>query len=214
MENVTMVIAAISAVIGVTATIYKMLFRSDAKRVEKYYEEILKPFIIDYHKDRNMNVINFLDNKAERDNDVIPKYIFYLIDNGKEKSEDLKKVLLYDYIDIYPNDNNKMLRFMEMISKFLAFVMVAMAFSFLLYGAVCISFSLILFLQFISENIRLAFELLGLSIICLAFSGVSIQITRLINEDMYTLKEKRMRKLIQRKTKYYDKNITKYIFWK
>ena len=46
MENVTMVIAAISAVIGVTATIYKMLFRSDAKRVEKYYEEILKPFII------------------------------------------------------------------------------------------------------------------------------------------------------------------------
>ena len=99
-----------------------------------------------------------------------------------------------------------------MISKFLAFVMVAMSFSFLLYGAVCISFSLILFLQFISENIRLAFELLGLSIICLAFSGVSIQITRLINEDMYTLKEKRMRKLIQRKTKYYDKNITKYIF--
>ena len=138
MENVTMVIAAISAVIGVTATIYKILFRSDAKRVEKYYEEILKPFIIDYHKDRNMNVINFLDNKAERDNDVIPKYIFYLIDNGKEKSEDLKKVLLYDYIDIYPNDNNKMLRFMEMISKFLAFVMVAMSFSFLLYECLLI----------------------------------------------------------------------------
>lgn len=212
MENVTMVMAAISAVIGVIATIYKMLFRNDVKRVEKYYEEILKPFIIDYHKDRNVNVINFLDNKAERDNDVIPKYIFYLLDNGKEKSEDLKKVLLYDYIDIYPNDNNKMLRFMEMISKFLVFVMFTMSFSFLLYGAVSFSFCLILFLQFISENIRLAFELLGLSIICFVSSGVSIQMTRLINEDMYTLKEKRIRKLIQRKIKYYDKNITKYIF--
>ncbi len=212
MEKVTTVIAVISAVIGVITTIYKMLLKKDVKRIERYYEEILKPFIIDYHKDENVNVIKFLDDKAERGNDAIPKYIFYLIDNDKEKSEDLKKVLLYDYIDIYPNDNNRMLRLMEMISKFWAFVIFAISFSAFLYGVVSFLFSLILFLQFFSENMRQAFELFGLSIICIIIFGVGIQMIGLLNEDMYTLKEKKIQKMIQRKIKFYDKNITKFIF--
>ena len=209
-EEINAVVAVISTVIGLIITIYKV-FLKNTKRAERYHEDILKPFIKDYRKKKNVNVIKFLNKKAERDNDAIPKYIFYLKDKGKEKAEDLKKILLYDYSDIYPNDNNKILRLLEMISKCLVFGLFVMSFSFSIYGAVCLSFGLISLSQFFLWNNMVPLEVLGLSIICFAVSMIVMQMTRVINVDMYTLNEKRIQRIIERKIKCYDKNSAKYI---
>lgn len=212
MEKITAITAAISAIIGVIVTIYKMLIENDKKRVEKYYEEILKPFIVEYHKNKSINVNKFLNKKAERSNDAIPKYIFYLKDKGEDRAEDLTKILLVDYLDIYPNDKNKIMNFFEMISRLVGFSAFVMSFTLWVYGAFCLIFSLIIFLQFLLDKNSLSLDLFGMSIFCFIFSIAVMQITRSIDYDMYTLKEKEVQRIIERKIKYFGKNSTKYIF--
>lgn len=208
-EQITSIAAAISAILGSIITIYKLILKNEEKRIKTYYEELLKPFVNAYHKNKNINIIKYLNKKAKRNNDAIPKYIFYQLD--KKESENLKKILLYDYSCIYPNDANKIMKFVEMFEKTLYLILFVSSFTLFIFATICLSFTLILFILYLFGSNIAFLDLLWLSIACFTLSIIIIQIYKVMDIDMYTLKECRIQKLINRKIKSYNKNSDKYI---
>lgn len=169
----------------------------------------MKPFIKAYHKDKDINIVKFLNKKVQRDNDAIPKYIFYQLD--KEKSEDLKKTLLYDYSCIYPNESNKIMKFIETFEKLLKFITLVLSFTLFIFATICLSFTLILFILYLFGSNIAFLDLFWPSIACFIISIIIFQVYKLIDKDMYTLKECKIQKLVNQKIKNYDKNGNKYI---
>ncbi len=177
-EQITSITAAASAILGIIITIYKLILKNEEKRVATYYEELLKPFIKAYHKD---------------------------------KSEDLKKTLLYDYSCIYPNESNKIMKFIETFEKLLKFITLVLSFTLFIFATICLSFTLILFILYLFGSNIAFLDLFWPSIACFIISIIIFQVYKLIDKDMYTFKECKIQKLVNQKIKNYDKNGNKYI---
>ena len=71
---------------------------------------MLKPFVVAYKINLDINITSFVYSKVDRSNDNIPKYVFYLIDKCQKEDEIedkcidnqniLKKVLIHDYFNL------------------------------------------------------------------------------------------------------------------
>lgn len=86
MQNkVISVVSIISGVIAALSLIYNTFLKGTYNRKRKYYNGILKPFIEKYKANRNINSIKFIKKISNCTDDEIPKYIFYLIQNGEEE---------------------------------------------------------------------------------------------------------------------------------
>lgn len=128
-----------------------------------------------------------------------------------DEAENLRKILLYDYSCIYPNDANKIMKFLEMLEKVLNFITLVLTFTLFIFATICLPFSLILFiLSLFGSNIAFL-DLFFVSIVCFTISIFIIRIHKIIDKDMYTLKECKIQKLVNQKIKSYDKNGNKYI---
>lgn len=220
MENLERILAIITSVIGSITAIYKIGFKTNHKRTEEYYQKILIPFVTKYKKDNNINTIRFLDKKLKVKNENVPKYIFYLMDEQRET--DLKKVLIYDYLDIYHNDNATMNQILRSINKALSYVMFFLSFIFLYFGIMSI---MIVFYSIITDAF---YDIKGINSIQLSNSEWNIwQIiigaifivcsflliifVKFWNEDMYTVKKDKIEKIISKKVRIYDKRKDNYV---
>ena len=60
------------------------------------------------------------------------KYIFYMLDNAKE--DELRCVLLSDYMDLYPNEVNGIGKVLDIVYKVINYILLAVSFISLFYG--------------------------------------------------------------------------------
>ena len=216
-ESIQSIIAIATSAIVLLTTIYKICFKNEISRSAAYYNKVLVPFVIKYKKKSNIKPTKFLKSVVKRNNDNIPKYIFYLME--KEDDEKLKKVLIYDYFDIYNNDDNTMTRIMRGINRAIAYFLFFISFFALFESCYCMSIVvytvLALGYQLISKEMNsliIQTELKGnifwMAVIAIILFGISllcVVIAREINVDTYTLKEKKIKRLIERRVKTYDK---------
>ena len=230
-ENISSFIAIIGSLIAICTTIYKKIFKNGFKREQEYYKNVLQPYV-EQDKSRNANALQEIIIQIKRTDEYIPKYIWYLIDefqnrtnnvtnnatNNITSNEDLHKVLIYDYLDIYPNDDNMMGRLAGIFTKILTFIIIFLAFTFLVSGS--LHFATVinnLFLVGLGQidlstiNITNGHELL-LSLVCFGLYIATICIAMFINRDRYTTKKKKIKRMISRKVKVYDKRIKNYVY--
>lgn len=216
-EIINAIVALITAIIGVLGTVYKIGFKKNDERLNEYYKNVLKPFIVEYKKNKKVNAAKFMKNVVKYDDDFVPKYVCSLMNS--ESKEELKKVLIYDYFEFYCNDSNIMKRIIDKIYKTMTFVIFFFSFVLLFYGIFDFSSGFYMIVPFniysVSKNTESAmFEndfqyivrmLRGilfffLSILCVKIASDS-------NEDIYTVKKKKIKKLINKRVKTYDKKI-------
>ena len=207
------IITFIVSVIGMLTTIYKIGFKDEQNRTQAYYKETLLPFIVAYQKNSNMNTIKFLKDAVKRDNDNVPKYVFYLLDN--QERDKLRKVLLYDYFDLYHNDDNTMRRIMKWISRFLVYLLFGASLFITFYGSFFLVSGVLSILMDLVHGFdgtingvdtwKWSLKNIFLGLVSIFLSIVYISLVKKINDDRYTFKKKKIERLINKKVKLYDK---------
>lgn len=223
-ENISSFIAIIGSLIAICTTIYKKIFKNGFKREQEYYRKVLLPYV-EKNKSGNANALHEIIIQIKRTDEYIPKYIWYLIDKSQNQTDnatsndDLHKVLIYDYLDIYPNDDNMMGRLAGIVTKIATDVMTFLAFIILVFGSIiCVAVFNKLFpigtgkiIDLAAFNIKSLQELF-LGIGCMVVYVVTIYVAMIINQDRYTAKKKKIETMINRKVKDYDKHVEDYVY--
>lgn len=222
-KNIESIIAIITAAISLLITIYKMVFKHNVGRSKAYYQDILIPFIDAYTKNNNIKPTRFLKNIAKRTNDNIPKYIFYLIDNKQD--EKLKKVLIYDYFDIYHNDDNTMRKITKGIQKVLSYILFCFSFLALFFSSYCIALAIytlfsniyyifsnnIEFKNVLSQQLKQFYFQVTMSFLFFGISLLCVKVSSIFSDDTYTLKEVKIKHLINKRVQTYDKKYDTFV---
>lgn len=235
LDTLSKIIAIFSATIGATKTIHINFFKDLYKKKHAYYETILKPFILIYKEQPSTNVNEFINEILDKKDDNIPKYITYLIDiklkqenssfKLEEKDEEiakllqnsdtLKKVLIYDYINLYPNERNKKLKIYEIVSQLEKYVLYSLSFIFIFIGVyyvideVYLIISSLFNLSMIFNSINSQNIIGGLG--CLILGIMITFVPDNIFKDMYDLKKSIIHKHIKYRVEMYEKHIDKYV---
>lgn len=229
LDTISKVIVLVSAIIGAGTAFYNVFLKGEHSRKQEYYKEVLKPFLVEYSKNPNISAVGFIRSRVDRNNDNIPKYIFCLADstylqgeetNSKpfsqvqqkeeaEKNEKLRKVLLYDYWKMYPNVYNRKLALFKTVRNMLSAVIFLMSYCFIFLGATKVARGVLLVVPGDTAVVILLAKML-LNILGgfgIAFVGViPVWISdRLVYDDMYTTKKKRIDKLIEKKISEFEK---------
>ena len=214
-DIVSKIVALIVATVGAATTVFNIFFKGDRGRKQAYYDSILKPFAVAYKKDPATNAIEFVKSRAERDNDNIPKYIFYIVDMQPTQDDDslLKKVLIDDYLNLYPNDYNNKRNVFETVQKLLDYMMFILLFLFIFIGAFVMTSGITTLISFLFAETLPPFAdwwngikeaLVGIAI---SLTGVfPVKLSEWLSKDMYTVKKSRIQKLINKKVRRYDRN--------
>lgn len=217
------VVANIAAVIGGLATIYKLGLNNNRSRTQKYYKSILKPFMVAYKKDKSISSVKYIKKNAKRKSDNIPKYIFYLAE--KDEEEELKKVLLYDYLDLYNNNSYIINQFAKVVYKVVVYFIVFLSyFSLFLCGFFLSRMMLIIFdrlyyivkskiklQEILKMDIDFLWQYIVIEILFFSMYVLCLYIAEFINIDRYTLKERAIKRMIKSKVDKYDKKNSKFV---
>lgn len=211
------IIALIVATIGATTTIFNIFFKGERRRKQAYYDRLLRPFFVAYKKNSSIDAKEFVENNVERDDDDVPKYIFYLVDT-QTCEDDLKKVMIDDYFNLYPNEYNKKRSLFQTVHKLIDYVMFLLLFLFAFFGALVITsgFMTLITLVFAEETSVLGDWWNGIKELligaAISFAGlIPVKISEWLSEDMYSVKRKYVRKTIKRKIRRYDRCFNDYI---
>jgi len=226
MDKITILQALVSlatATLGVIRPIYKFL-KSKGVRKRAYYDTLLKPFVAAYKKNPSLNVIDFVNQKVNRDSDDIPKYVFYLLDQQivddtnisvLEANENLMKVLIHDYLDLYPNEYNKKRSFLEGFNPFACQLMLIAGILLAFLGTVAFSSQLLLlFTYFIKWSCPPSQDwlILAIGVALIALGWILTSRSDRLSQDMYTVKKERILKSIESKICRYDKRHNDFVF--
>lgn len=229
MDIASKIIALIVAAIGAGVTIYNTFFKNESTRKRKYYESLLQPFIRECNKGKAFNTTEFVNNTVDRTDDNIPKYVFYLADlqiaeqKSKEQhmqtEDNLKKVLIADYLNLYPNENTKKCNFFDIIRKLFDYILILLSFYFIFLGALIISYQCLSLISNILTNLTAIFDSLFasfktvvLGILIMFIGAFPVLLTEWSSKDMYTVKKKQIKKIISKKISRYDDRIDQYVF--
>lgn len=218
---------AIASLITALATcgglIIPIFMRKNKDRQEKYYKKVLLPFVVAYHENNQMDVVSYFIKRHTRDKEFIPPYTFFICDNPESDedtpNETLKKVLLMDYKKYYRNYDNSVMLAMGKINNILEIVacMLVLIFIFLLaYIAASELISMILSISKATKIINII-TIIGNHIgpiICLCimilFSSFAFTYFQKKIDDEYSLRIKKIKKIIASKVSSYNKNHGKY----
>ncbi|HBG2118006.1 TPA: hypothetical protein OLY09_003726 [Clostridioides difficile] len=217
---------------SVVSTIFIALivyFKAEQKKrelyLDKYFEKLLTPYILEYKKNNTINSVKFIKKRYTIKDYYIPSYIFYLVENNK--NEDLKKVLNVDYINNYPNNKNDINRALDKITQVVNFILVLIyivlkifVFCIILILCLCLLVFLIdFFKNVLGHNTILKKDKLIIieSSIWLVAMYLSYMFCKFARENImdneyntYTRKRKCIEKNIIRKKKIYEKVSKKY----
>lgn len=224
LEKIIYFFAIACSCIALGTKIYKKLFTNSIKREKEYYKKVLIPYI-DAYKSGNKRALESTIIQIKRTDEDIPKYIFHLIDqlqitgNNEIYNTKLHKVFVYDYLDIYPNDDNLMTRLADTGIKLVTYVMYVLAFIFLVTACIYFSnFVSCFILGDVNNDINL-FKISNTNVddilsgvIYLILYLVAVGAAIFFNFDRYTADKKKIKKIIDRKIKLYDKKIENYVY--
>lgn len=221
MENTESILSCITAIIGLITVIISEYKRNISKKSkeEYYYKNLLKPFVKAYINKKEIDAIGFVRKTVKRDDDNIPKYIYYLLE--KEDSE-IFKVLIYDYSNLYQNEENRWDKILKNISKFLYYILFLMSLIILFFGTYAVTvdamFIIMKFLQLITgDTAELLTDwgyflaLLVVAIVCLGVFYYINSIIKELNYDRYTIRKTKIEKLVDSSIRTYNKNIEKIV---
>ena len=210
------VISVITSLIGCVTLFVKTFFGKSQKRERGYYEKVLKPYVLELSKNKKLSTLNIVKGLVDRKDDDIPKYIFYLLDNGQE--EKLNKVRICDYWSLYPNDNNTVYKVGDGFMKLWYYGLIVGAFYFMvcacLYFVNGLSSVISLLNDFfqnkmleggLREGVKDVLEVFVTSAFCLVFGIGATKFSDFLNEDRYEIKTKRIIAIIEKRVKKYDK---------
>ena len=202
--------------------IYNIGFKKSFKREKEYYEVILKTLIGSLTSGKKENVLEQIKGKIRHIDDFVPKYVLYLVDKGED--EKLLKVLLYDYFDIYPYDDNSIKRMIRVARKICVYVLLFSSFVILVLGSI----------QLVIGANDLIFEVANKNSFVIEFSAsiklpvwlyemlmgmvgfimylVAACVAMRMNSDRYSVRKKQIEQMINMKVKSYDKRKDKYVY--
>lgn len=222
MQETIKIISSVIAIISTVGTfIYKVLLKKGEDREQEYYTKLLKPFIHTLRNNKDIDAVKFVKANAWFANDCVPKYVIYLVDKGE--SEILKKVLIHDYFSLYNNNENRIENMIDKICNLMIWVLSGIALYFLFYGCFAIvlgAFGLLVVIIvpiLTKQVIKQSDIMLGLEMIIIGGIGFFItwlikKAVRVLDEDRYTFKKKKIESKIRRKVKYYDKHKEQLIY--
>lgn len=210
------------AVIGTVLTFILTYFNKEHKRYtnlkDKYFKNILVPYINEYRKNKSINSIKFLKRNYKYDECFIPPYILYMVENYDK--EDLHRVLIQDYKENFPssknciwNTVNKISRIVDLITIFIFIILAMVLMLFIFNVALIILMGLINHFIFkssgIAENDLVIY--IGVIIFCIFIMfGLRYIVQKgIILDDEYSNKMKTINSNINKKMNIYKKNIDK-----
>lgn len=226
-DNIKFIVSIVVSIITTCTLIYNTFFKGRYKREREYYNKVLMPFIKKL-KAGNENALKEIKKKISTTDEFVPKYVIYLMDSARNTKdaklvdEKLAKIFIYDYLDIYPNDNNRMSKLMRIICKIAEYALCIAAYFFLLHGCIYIVMALGFFcvnvydrrvdlLSASKTDMRIVYLIL-VAIVCFAVCYGVLFTIKIINDDRYTIQKKEIEKMIQKKVKIYDKRHDKYVY--
>lgn len=217
----TETIQAVSLISTVLASIF-MYFEKKNKRYddfsEEYISKVLNPYITEWKHNKELNTVKFISKRLKKSNKTnefyIPKYIYYLVEEENDK-EKLHKVLITDYLQHYPNNENKKWKLVNSISECLESIvefLFCLTFSLLLLTA-SVCFASLLLEIFTRRPVNEIVENIVTIIITFILNMMIIIIVKAIKKsetDYYSLEEEKIKRYINEKVNYYDKNFMKF----
>lgn len=176
---------------------------------ERYFDCFLVKFYNSYRKNNNINLRKFYIKSFDYIDIYIPAYVNYLVE--KKEYDKLKKVLLVDYYDFFPNTKNAIVQALLNLSNvfdFLYYLLILLILMILMAGLIIILGIMGIVYKAINifeiEVLTSAFGLLLLLFICLKYFFYSY--------DMYTSSEKSIKKLINKKLDKFE-NLKEEIYY-
>lgn len=216
MESTVAIISSIVALVSTAgAFIYKVFLKKGDDREQEYYLRLLKPFIRAIRHNPDVDAIKFVKANVQLEDDFVPKYITYLVDQGAEKKEDLRKVFVRDYFSIYCNNENRLENAIMKISQLLVWILWGIGFCFLTVASFFIVLGLFATLVFcilsplvkkvfILEDVCLGLGVILIGVIILGFAWLLMKFSRVLDEDRYTFEKSKIENKIKKKIDYYD----------
>lgn len=209
METISTITSAIVSIVSVTPIIKDRIF--SIKRVRTYYKKLIIPYLNELIKNKNIDSCEFIKKQYKRTNENIPKYITYLVDiNDNER---LKKVLLYDYCFIYKNEKNNTLNFLNNFKSVTTFILNLLVIATLALSGLFITMFLYLSCEEIINvfnknpfDFKNSISYLVLSVFLFLLSLFLFNIIPNLSQDAYTLKLYDIKKRVNEKVDWYDKN--------
>lgn len=183
---------SITTVIGFILSFFNVENKKYNENKEKYFTEFLVPFYKEYKINEDINYNLFISLFHDYNKVFIPQYIHILVSTGKY--DKLKKVLLNDYVDLFPNKFNVFFTAWSNLGTafnyiFLLFIMILMAFlPFVLITAINETY--------FSKN---------LIVVGLYYLMFFLFLRESFSNDMYTFNSKRIDRMIDKKVKEFDK---------
>lgn len=192
------VIALAISIAGILTTIYRMVFVKRKRRQQAYYQKLLKLFIKAYHENNHINAVEFINEKVERNDDDIPKYIFYLMDQ---------------------NDGTMMVYGMRILPQGLIYILFIVILLTTIYSVFNLVMSVLpaiiklIYAGSITEiYLKEVIMRTAKSIFIIVLDCIGLAMVYIMDDDIYTFDKKKIKKIINKKVKGYYKHTTKYIF--
>jgi hypothetical protein len=181
---------------------------------EKYYRKILIPFYVKYKKKKNNGDFckKFINKKRKKYIECIPTYVIKILEKEPEK---LYMILVFDYIHMRENDakfrnkiDNNICKLFNILLYYSAMIVGSCG----LVELLLYIFELIIGIKFNKiEIIQYIVRILSGITICLIYSFISKFI--MDSKDLYILNNKYIDKHINKRNKWYEKNMNKQKFF-
>ncbi len=215
----------IGAVIAFISTFLNKEISKNEKLLDKYFEDVLSVYVGEYKKNRTINPVKFIKRRYNMNNNFIPSYIFYLVD-GNDKDR-LHKVLIVDYMKNFPSSHNNINRTIGYTEKLILTIQIYLYYllTFLNIIGILIAINgLINSIRFnlnggsgniVLGNITIPDIIFNIgSIIFLIIILIILQQLPKLNfriiENDYTMKIKKIEKILSKKEEKYDKHKDSY----
>lgn len=223
-EVFNILVTTITTIFTSVTLVYKLIIKNGNKKEQKYYEDLLKPFVKILCENKQKDAIKFVRSTLDFSDDCIPKYISYLIrannsENKELRDDKIKKVMICDYLDIYENDKKIYKNGINFIYRFVYYIYIVLGILSLTAGSALIGVGLMSAIissynRLLSSNIEIiAFTntiITGGALI--TFSFLAYLFIDLWNYDRYTLSNKKIERIINKRIKSYEKINKKFFY--
>lgn len=182
---------SLTGLISFILTFFDKEHRKYNENKEKYFQKFLLPFYQEFKTTDKLDYESFLKNNHSYDKVYIPRYVNSLIEN--KENEKLSKVLLTDYINLFPNKLNGFFVALENLDAVFNYI-VAVVFMIIL--------SILPLYLLGSINQPQFWEALVVSLLYLIAFVILLKI--IFSDDMYSLNDKKINRFINMKIIEYD----------
>lgn len=202
--GITAVTALVATVINLIVGIGSIKKSKETIREENYYNKVLQPYIKYLHESHKWedDALKVFD-EVNINEPFVPPYVRHVYySNDKKRNEQLKKLLVIDYVKLYENEDRALNRFLKVFGRFSKIFMSFYTAVFLLLDV----FVVAVLISYIVEHIKIkSFDILDLFAVLLVgsiYAGGTILMflsLKLImaDKDMYSTKQDKINNQIK-----------------